>query len=218
MKNFVPLVALALLAMGCNSKIKKYADNIDNMALYPQQQAAMPSVNMGSATVPVDGVAGQVANAATDVIIDGFEIEMANRLNKIIEPDRLTERMGTATEEFMNEKGPFPVNQDSRWQLYVNMNGWGLTASESSVASAYMYLDIEGYGPKGKRIYRRSLTCTIPLSSYVGLSVGAAQTAANIGAITGMSDKELRKVFQDLSEYCGREAAMQLKQVVGRAK
>jgi hypothetical protein len=98
------------------------------------------------------------------------------------------------------------------------MNGWGLTASESSVASAYMYLDIEGYGPKGKRIYRRSLTCTIPLSSYVGLSVGAAQTAANIGAITGMSDKELRKVFQDLSEYCGREAAMQLKQVVGRAK
>ncbi|MEY3214447.1 MAG: hypothetical protein RIT28_4928 [Pseudomonadota bacterium] len=218
MKKLVPLVALALLAMGCNSKIKKYADNIDNMALYPQQQASMPSVNMGSATVPVDGVAGQVANAATDVIIDGFEIEMANRLNKIIEPDRLTERMGTATEEFMNEKGPFPVNQDSRWQLYVNMNGWGLTASESSVASAYMYLDIEGYGPKGKRIYSRSLTCTIPLSSYVGLSVGAAQTAANIGAITAMSDKELRKVFQDLSEYCGREAAMQLKQVVGRAR
>jgi hypothetical protein len=217
-KNIVPLVALALLAMGCNSKIKKYADNIDSMALYPQQQAPMPSVNMGSATVPVEGVAGQVANTATSVIIDGFEIEMANRLNKIIEPDKLTERMGTATQEFMNEKGPFPVNQDSRWQLYVNMNGWGLTANESSVASAYMYLDIEGYGPKGKRIYSRSMTCTIPLSSYVGLSVGAAQTAANIGAITAMSDKELRKVFQDLSEYCGREAAMQLKQVVGRAK
>lgn len=218
MTKLVPLVALALLAMGCNSKIKKYADNIESMALYTQQQAPMPGVNMGSASVPVDGVAAEVANAATGVIIDGFEIEMANRLNKIIEPDKLTERMGASVEDFMNTKGPYPVNPESRWQLYVNMNGWGLSASESSVASAYMYLDIEGYGPKGKRIYRRSMTCTIPLSSYVGLSVGAAQTAANIGAITAMSDKELRKVFQDLAEYCGREAAMQLKQVVGRAK
>ncbi|MCB9763099.1 MAG: hypothetical protein H6739_25080 [Alphaproteobacteria bacterium] len=213
------LLAAALVALGgCNNKIRKYANNIDNMAVSGVNQAGPPQVSLGRMAAPTEDAAAQGAAAAGNVVIEVFEVEMVTRLSQLVSPTDLTEASTTAVGNAMDKNGPYPVDESSRWQFQVGVTGFGVQGDIDDPAHAWISLDASAYGPKGKRIWRRSLHCQQDLAAYMASATGVTQTALNIGMIRAMSDEDLLGVYDQLARQCGRDAAAKLNRTIQKAK
>lgn len=225
MKRPTLLLALVFTVLwtgaGCNNKIKKYADKIQSMSVYQATSATRPSVDLGHWDLPLDDkgnpIPGETAESVANAVIDAFSIELAGRVDREINPERLTEALVASATDAMNQRGPYPVDPQSRWQLQLTLFSYGLDGGVHSDATAFVAIDAEVFGPKGKRIWRRQVSC----ADRVGPSLpsgGVAQTAVNMAALAKISDRELRSVFDSVADRCGAEVVDHLRQTVSRAK
>ncbi|MCB9741655.1 MAG: hypothetical protein H6741_01995 [Alphaproteobacteria bacterium] len=216
-----PLLVLALGALllpGCNNKIKKYHDKIDAMDVTHHNSAGAPGVALGRLEPVTDGAAAQGAAAGGNVAIEVFEVEMATRVAKTIQPDDLAKASGNAARKYMEESGPYPVSEESNWRLEITTLDWGITADVDQPAQAWVSLDASAYGPKGKRIWRRSLVCQQPLVPDLAAASDVTQTAVNIGSVRAMTDEELWQAFRAVSRECGREVGEKLNRTIAKAR
>lgn len=216
MKRVTALLVLALLA-GCNNKIKKYADQIDNMSVYQQMEATGPTVALGRYEVPANA-GPNAAETAANAIITAFEVEMAQRLDRVLAPKKLSEITLDSATQAMNNQGPYPVNQESRWQFHFDMVEYGISGGLGSPVVAHVDIDAQVFGPKGKRIWRRYVSCETPLGPDLPMADNISQTAVNIGTLAGMTDADLRQAFDAAAERCGRETVDRLRGTISRAK
>lgn len=210
--------AMLALSGGCNNKIKKYADQINAMSVDQQNTAGPPQVSLGRIAAPVEDAAATGAATAGNMVIEVFEVQLITRLSGLVSPGELAKVSRETATNAMNSSGPYPVDESSRWRLVLTTTGWGISADVDQPASAWISIDASAYGPKGKRIWRRSVSCSRDLSGYMPSGMATTQTAVNIGMVTGMSDADLLAVYDDVARQCGQDVASRLNSTIQRAK
>lgn len=210
--------AMLALAGGCNNKIKKYANQIDAMSVDQQNTAGPPQISLGRIAAPAEDAAATGAATAGNMVIEVFEVQMVTRLSGLVSPGELSKVSRESAILAMNNRGPYPVNPESRWQLVLTTTGWGISADLEQPASAWILIDASAYGPKGKRIWRRSVQCNRDMTPYMPSAQSATQAAVNIGMISGMSDADLLSVYDDVARQCGQQVADRLNTTIQRAK
>lgn len=219
------LLGLALVASaGCNAKIKKYATRIDAMSVTADAGMGDVRVNMGDFVAPEGaGEAGAAAVTAGNVAVDIAEGELEARLRGLLDADALARASGERLVGYMTEVGPFPADEGSRWKLFIEVNAMGIEGGVGQEASAFVTVNAEAVGPKGRRIWTDYETCRQPLGPHVDntdVMSSAVNVGIAIGTLKGMSNAELNAIFETLAVDCGREVGESLNRVIqkGRAK
>ena len=221
-RPIIRLLALALpllVSVGCaNKKLIAASGDIDALTLTHTTGSSVASVSFGDMAVPEDAdVATTATAAATNVTIDVFEVEMAVRLNKEVDAENLSMNTARAAGKRLDKHGPVPSAEEARYRLDIELYGWGMNASTTEPAQAWTNLYAQLYAPSGERIWRRSLSCTSPMSHDTGVD-GVAQVALSIGMIRAMNEDELRKSYRTLSRVCGRQTVDAFAAALAKAK
>ncbi len=219
MKRTLGLMVLAFALGGCNAKLKRHVQGIDDLAVKVRHQQVRPEVDLSDLDSGVSEEVGgrpDLNHTSTGGAIDAFEQGFTMRLASLMDTQKMAKRIGKTTRGYFKNGQPFGLNPKSDWSMELMITEWGVGSGLSGAAQAEMRVFAGVFAPTGERIWHKSVGCTWDLAPNMRWEMG--QVSANLVSLSAMRDDALRNAYMDLAAACGRALSNTFHQDVRRAK
>lgn len=220
MKPNPSLVLVAFLLVGCNAKLKRVVESVEDMSVKVRHQQVQPGVeldNLSTGESQEDEYGSQdMSVRGSHVAIEAFEQGFQMRLTSLMDTQKMAKKIGKTAREYFEKGHPFQLNPKSDWSMELMITEWGVGSGLSGAAQAEMRVYAAMFSPTGERVWRKSVGCTWDLAPNMQWELG--QVTANLATLSAMRDTALRKAYMDLAAACGRALSNTFHQDVNRAK
>jgi len=216
MKQALPWIILALVLSGCNAKLARHVQSMDDVSVKVRHQQVRPGVDLSDLESGTSEEATDLKQAGATVAIDAFEQGFTMRLNSLMDTHKMAKRVGKTTRGYFKNGQPFGLNPKSDWSMELMITEWGVGSGFSGAAQAEMRVFAGLFAPSGERIWYKSVGCTWDLAPNMRWEMG--QVSANLATLSAMRDDSLRNAYMDLAAACGRALSNTFHQDVRRAR